>query len=59
MELGVGVAVVVRVQDLDRARATERRLLGLVDLAHAAARDEADDPEAVGDDAPDQGVGCP
>ena len=37
----------------------ERRLLGAVDLAHAAARDERVDLEAVVDDATDQRVGSP
>jgi hypothetical protein len=59
VKLRIGVAVVVRVQHLDGAEAPERRLLGPVDLAHAAARDERRDPEALRDDATEQGVRCP
>ena len=40
VELGVVLAVVVRGEHLERADAAERRLLGAVDLAHAAAGDE-------------------
>ena len=59
VKLGVVLARVVRVQDLERADAPERRLLGAVDLAHAAARDERGDLEAVVDDAADQRVRDP
>ena len=58
VELGIVVAGVVRVQHLERDQATERLLLGAVDLAHAAARDDADDSIAVIDDAADQRIGA-
>jgi hypothetical protein len=59
VELGIGVAVVVGIEDLDRAEAPERRLLRSVDLPHSSTSDQRDDLEAIRDDATDQGIGCP
>ena len=48
---GLGVAGQIGGQRLQRHLLVQQLVLGLVDLAHAAAPDEAVDPVAVGDDA--------
>ena len=53
---GVLLADEVRVDDLDRDRAAEVRLLGAVDAAHAADADELEDDVAAGQRAPDERI---
>jgi hypothetical protein len=54
---GIGVLAERRPHELERGEALEPRWLGAVDLAHAAATDERDDPIAVGDQSADDAVG--
>ena len=55
---GVGVEVAVRRQDLDRDVTPEPRVVGTIDLAHAAGSKERDDPvRAEGPASRDHGVG--
>ncbi len=56
VELGVAIALVLGAQHLERAEPPERRLLGLVDLAHPAPGDHRDDLEAAVDEPPDQRI---
>ena len=57
VKLGIVLAGIVRIEHFDRACASERRLLGAIDLPHASTCNESHDLEAVADEAADERVG--